>query len=158
MNNKKICSFFVSEYHLLTVLLPYINEKILEEKNIELVLQNDMNIKVKEYLSKVKSLNLENEEILKLKWKKTKIEKVTLKSKEIIIVVGNQKYIEDAKKIIDITSNIEEIVDCYSISNDMEEINKIVARYEEILNTDGKHNLEKNSQNTQKRKTIQTQM
>ena len=30
IEKKKVCSFFVSEYHLLTILLPYINEKIVE--------------------------------------------------------------------------------------------------------------------------------
>ena len=34
MNKKKMCSFFVSEYHLLTMLLPYINEEIVKNKNL----------------------------------------------------------------------------------------------------------------------------
>lgn len=36
MNNQKICSFYISEFHLLTIVLPYINEKILEKKKLQL--------------------------------------------------------------------------------------------------------------------------
>ena len=31
MGNEKMCSFYVSDFHLITILLPYINEKITEE-------------------------------------------------------------------------------------------------------------------------------
>ena len=36
MNKKKFCSFYVSEYHLLTILLPYLDKQI---KNVEILKQ-----------------------------------------------------------------------------------------------------------------------
>lgn len=157
MNNKKICSFFVSDYHLLTALLPYINEKIFEEKKILLILQNDMNKKVKEYFEKVKVLNLQKEEILNLEWKKSKLEKNNIDNEQIIITIGSKEYIEKVKNEIILSDKCEEIIDCYLIK-DMEEIDNILPKYSKILNTEGIKSLEKNLQNAQKRKTIKTQI
>lgn len=157
MNNKEICSFFVSDYHLLTALLPYINEKIFEEKKILLVLQNDMNKKVKEYFDKVKVLNLQKEEILNLEWKKSKLEKINSNDEQIIITIGSKEYIEKVKNVINLNNECEEIIDCYLIK-DMEEIDNILPNYNKILNTEGVKNLKENSQNAQKRKTIKTQI
>ena len=39
MNKKKFCSFYVSEYHLLTILLPYIDEQIKNNQNVEVDLE-----------------------------------------------------------------------------------------------------------------------
>ena len=35
MNNQKVCSFYISEFHLLTIVLPYINPKLEIDNNIE---------------------------------------------------------------------------------------------------------------------------
>ncbi len=157
MNNKEICSFFVSDYHLLTALLPYINEKIFDEKKIQLILENDMNKKVKEYFDKVKVLNLQKEEILNLEWKKSKLEKISSNDEQIIITIGSKEYIEKVKNVINLNNECEEIIDCYLIK-DMEEIDNILPNYNKILNTEGVKNLKENSQNAQKRKTIKTQI
>ncbi len=156
MKNKKICSFFVSEFHLLTTILPYINEKILENKKIELVLQKDMTIKVKEYLNKVKSLNIKSESILKLDWGKKKIDKILKKDNQIILVIGDKEFIDEIDSIINL-DKVEEIIDCYRLDKN-EELDKILDKYEKILSTEGIKSLIKNSQNTQERKTIQTQI
>ena len=156
MNSQKICNFFVSEAHLLTAILPYINEKILEDKNIELVLQNDMTTNVKEYLNKVKSLNVDKEKILKLNWKKT--ENIScIKNEEIMIIIGDEEYIRNANKVININDITEEILNCYKICS-VEQVNEIISEYDEMLSTDGKNKIYKNLQNVQKGRTIQTQI
>ena len=156
MNSQKICNFFVSEAHLLTAVLPYINEKILEDKNIELVLQNDMTTNVKEYLNKVKSLNVDKEKILKLNWKKT--ENISsIKNEEIMIIIGDEEYIRNANKVINVNDITEEILNCYKICS-VEQVNEIISEYDEMLSTDGKNKIYKNLQNVQKGRTIQTQI
>ena len=155
MNSQKICNFFVSEAHLLTAVLPYINEKILEDKNIELVLQNDMTTNVKEYLNKVKSLNVDKEKVLKLNWKKT--EKININDKEIIIIIGDEEFIKKVNKMINISDMTEEILNCYKIYS-VEQVNEILYEYDEMLSTDGKNKIYKNLQNVQKGRTIQTQI
>ena len=155
MNNQKICNFFVSENHLLTVVLPYINEKILENKKIALVLEKDLCVEVKEYLKKVKSLNFENERILKLEWKRTNIEKINIEEKDIIIVVGNAEYVENVNENINLES--KEVINCYKINN-IEEIDNVLENYTKILNTEGIKSIGKISQKIQKKKIIKTQI
>ena len=157
MNSKKICNFFVSDSHLLTALLPHINEKILENKNVQLILQNDMTFIVKEYLNKIKSLNLEKKKILNLEWKKTNLEKITIKDKDMVIIIGEREYIEEVNKKVETNADIEEILECYRI-NDVKNINEILINYSLILDTEGIKSIQKNSQNAQKKKTIQTQI
>ena len=57
MNKKKFCSFYVSEYHLLTILLPYIDEQIKNNQNVEVVLEEDMIDSVKKYIKRNERYN-----------------------------------------------------------------------------------------------------
>ena len=41
-NIEKICSFYVSDWHLVTMLLPYINKQINEKANIVTILESDI--------------------------------------------------------------------------------------------------------------------
>ena len=47
-NVEKLCSFYVSDWHLVTMLLPYINKQINEKANVITLLENDIeeNIKI----------------------------------------------------------------------------------------------------------------
>ena len=69
MNNKnyqveKLCGFYVSDWHLTTTILPYINSKIDEKTNVITILENNIeeNIKVLE-----KFLNLSEKEKIEIK-------------------------------------------------------------------------------------------
>ena len=63
-NLTKLCSFYVSDWHLVTMLLPYINKKINEQAQIATILENNVEENVKKLVEK---LNLKNKEkILKL--------------------------------------------------------------------------------------------
>lgn len=157
MRKEKICSFYVSDFHLITILLPYINEKILEEKEIITILQNDVSKSIKRYLKSVKNLNIEKERILDIGWKEIKKMKNLDLENKTVIVSGEEDFV---KKINDeIYKEIEdyELLNCYKIDN-TEDIAKIASEYSIFLNTSGKTELTENSQNEQKRKTIQTQI
>ena len=41
-NIMKLCSFYVSDWHLVTMLLPYINKKVNEKEKVITVLENDI--------------------------------------------------------------------------------------------------------------------
>lgn len=157
MNNKKICSFYASDIHLLTILIPYINEKILEGKDIIPILQNDFTNNVRKYLKNVKNLKCEKEKILNIEWKKSKnVLNEKIDSKEIF-VVGKREFIDEMNNKIDKQCSNSEIVNCYRI-DEKESINEILSSYCILLNTKGKMYYEKNSQNAQKRKTIKSQL
>ena len=68
-NLTKLCSFYVSDWHLVTMLLPYINQKINEQAKIATILEKDIRENVETLVEK---LNLKNrEKILNLNWSTT---------------------------------------------------------------------------------------
>ena len=117
---EKLCSFYVSDWHLTTMILPYINSKIEEKANIIPVLENNLEKNIKILVEK---LNLKNKEkILSINWKNTnsikyeniknKLNKETNnKTENIILVNGSKDYIEKNN------SNIEKWLEKSSISN-----------------------------------------
>ena len=156
MNKKKFCSFYVSEYHLLTILLPYINEKILDSQNVEVILEDDMLDYVKKYLKRNEIYNISK--IIKLGWKKTKKEDLKVKDDaDIVIVVGKEKFIQFANEINKEKENIKEIINCYNIET-LNNLSEVVKDHKFVLKTCGLCEIKKSSHNEQKRKTIQTQI
>ena len=153
MNNQKICSFYISEFHLLTILLPYINEKIVEQKEIAVILQNDISKNVKTYLKNVRNLNLDNEKIIDIGWKKN--EDINNIDGKDIIIIGDKKYIDKMNSKIDENNNVGEILNCYKIS-DMDRIDMVLEKHNKVLKTEGKKEFKNFSQNAQKTKTIKT--
>lgn len=156
MKNEKICSFYISEFHLLTILLPYINEKILAQKEIAIILQNDISRDVETYLKNVRNLNLDNEKIINIGWKKSQKFSINDIENKDIIVIGDKKYIEEVNNNIE-KFNVFEILNCYKIS-DIDRIDKVLENHNKVLSTRGKRDSKKFSQNAQKRKTIRTQL
>lgn len=154
MNNQKnkiskLCSFYVSDWHLITMLLPYINKKINEEVEIATILEKDIENNIKTLVEK---LNLKNsEKILEINWKnKSKNIESIIESKigkEILIIVnGSKEFIkksnEEISNYLKVNSkNFEniniKIVDCYEIVEFNGSIIEILDNHDKILNTSG---------------------
>lgn len=101
---EKICSFYVSDWHLVTMLLPYINKKIEEKSKITTILEKDIESNIETLVEK---LNLKkSEKILEINWKKQEVKKYSklaqILSKQIdynvteniILVNGTKEYID----------------------------------------------------------------
>ncbi len=154
-NVERLCSFYVSDWHLVTMLLPYINKEINEKANIITILENDIeeNIKIL-----TKKLNLKNEEkIFNLNWKKTngiKYKEIENKMKKlekdevlnVIFINGNKSYIDLTNKNIDkfLKENKEKykkinikIIDCYEVGEFNINMREILDKHNKILNTSG---------------------
>lgn len=156
MKKRNFCSFYVSEYHLLTILLPYINEQITNSKNVELILENDMIDYVKKYLKRSEIDNMSK--IVKLGWKKCKNENIEIDGNtDIIVVCGCKMFIENANKFVCNSKNVKEIINCYNLES-LDDLNGIVKEHDFVLRTNGLCEIKKSSHNEQKRKTIQTQI
>ena len=154
MNNKKVCSFYISEFHLFTILLPYINEKISKQKDVTLILEDNLENDLKKYLKNIPIYN--KDEILKLEWKKTRKENnVTIKN--TVIIIGTKEFVEKINLEFENVEEVEEIINCYKLE-EVNEIDEIIKKYNYILRTKGRFNLDKNSHNEQKRKTIKSQI
>lgn len=131
---EKLCCFYVSDFHLEMILLPYINNKL--DENIIIKTEKDLRDTVETLVSKM-NLNDENKEkILSLGWNVKEYKKIENKSN--IIIIGNQKYIDDMNgqikkdEIKDVT-----IVDCYNFEDTKDEMETIISNYSKSLNTTG---------------------
>lgn len=153
---EKVCSFYVSDWHLVTMLLPYINSKI--DKNVEIItiLESEMKEKIKTLLEK---LNLKNKkEILDINWDSLKSKKYADISKRlkkqvkenienVILINGSKEYIE--KNNINIekwmknssVKNIK-IINFFEVTEFNNNIMEILDNHDKILNTSGEKEID----------------
>ena len=158
-NIEKICSFYVSDWHLVTMLLPYINKQINEKANIITLLEIDIEENIKTLIQK---LNLKNEnKILSLNWKKSNGKKYSevkkkikdLKCKDelnVIFINGGKEYIDSTnkniEKFIDENKNKYDktkikIVDCFEVGEFNLNLQEILHTHDSILNTSGEKDI-----------------
>ena len=110
---KKICSFNVSNWHLITMIIPYINKKIEEGVCVENLLEEDIENMVKMFLEKLVLNDELKKKIVTSNWKSSKeVVSYTSISKSLnlliknndtisIIISGTKQYIEAVNKNID---------------------------------------------------------
>lgn len=145
-NLTKLCSFYVSDWHLVTMLLPYINQKINEQAKIATILEKDIEENV---VTLVEKLNLKNKEkILNLNWSKrseiiSKINEIENNQELIIFINGSKEFIEKINKKItkyfetDLKVKNVKIVNCYEVIEFNGSIQEILDSHDKILNTSG---------------------
>ena len=142
----KICGFYVSDWHLVTMILPYINEKVEKGAKITTILEKDIEENV---ITLLKKLNLKDEEkILNINWKKNNKNKLTLnvenQNQELIVIInGNKDFIEEKNKKISkyfkthIISNNIRIINLYEITEFNGSITEILDEHDKMINTSG---------------------
>lgn len=142
----KLCSFYVSDWHLVTMLLPYLNRKINEQAKIATILEKSMKENV---ITLVEKLNLKNKDnIINLNWEKTEkgnnvFRNLTEEKEEIIIINGTKEFIEAKNKKLEQylqTHHIKQkvkIINCYEVIALDGEISSILDEHDKILNTSG---------------------
>ena len=141
-NNKieKICCFYVSDFHLEMILVPYINAHINE--NIVIITENDFNETVGILVSKMNLKKENKEKILNLGWNGKK--ENNIEDKSIIIIIGNKKYIENKNDEIRERNNEDiTIIDCYNFEDIKQNMDNIINDYSKNLKTTGFGNIEK---------------
>lgn len=154
-NIKKICNFYMSDWHFTVMLLPYINKEINMKTQIFTIFENDITQKVKTLVDK---LNLKNkDQILKINWKNADINNIIyqlenkLKNNDnnIVIINGTNNYIKEVNKKVEniiyndkfLQKNIK-IIDCYDFEENKEKINTIIGKYDSMVNTSGEIKVE----------------
>ena len=83
---EKLCGFYVSDWHLATTVLPYINSKIEENTKVITFLENNIEKNIQILMQK---LNLKNKnDILKIRWKNNIInyEKNAIKAFDFVTI------------------------------------------------------------------------
>ena len=130
---EKTCCFYVSEFHLEMILVPYINEKI--EENITILSQRKLRETAEILISKINLKQENKEKILKLKWDGEE----KIKENSNIIIIGSKEYIKSKNQEIS-DKNPRSIIDCYDFEEEKDNMNEIIKDYEKTLNTLGKNN------------------
>ena len=128
----KVCCFYASGEHLMSILLPYINEKLEENQNIVTILEEDIGKETKD-LKKIFNFEKENwskiEEVLK--------RKENLKNSEfkdsIVIIIGNNSFLEQKNKI----DEAKIVINCFEVMQGLDKIEKILEESDKILTTKG---------------------
>ncbi len=157
-NVKKICSFCVSDWHFITMLIPYIHTKLEKNEKIEVFTQHSQFDAMSIFLSKLTLNDQIKQKLIELNWNTSKIgrysdlqnrlEKIQ-ESNITIIVKGENSYIEKLNRYIE-KWNINEkkeykqitILNCYEVMQFNKNIESILAKHDKILNTSGEKEIE----------------
>lgn len=136
MNTKCFCSFYASEAHLVTMLLPYMKQKMDEEYDIKIFSENDLTEISKKIIDNILTKD-ENGNLKKLEWKNEKV-KINENRKKLIIIVGSDDYMDNIKcELIGILKEDDIVIDCFEYDRDEDEILAILGKHSKIVNTKG---------------------
>lgn len=155
-NVKRMCSFYVNDVHLITMLLPYIERKIkgsgkfytFFEKDYEKVIQmllSKLNLK-EELKEKINSINWNNKKEIKYEKIKERLDQAKNDKEIYLLVNGSNEYIKNVNLCIDRYLKKNElkinIINCYDIVEFNKNIIGILNKSNKILNTSGEHEIE----------------
>lgn len=159
---RKTCGFYVSEYHMVTMLLPHIVTKVEKGVKIDTILNNNIKKEIKELVSKLNINDITKAKVLNINWESTDekdfseikdfMEKVIKNSNDIeILINGTKSQIDNIIKNIEywLDMNIDKIegihiniINCYEVSEFNSNINSILNEHEYIINTSGEYPVE----------------
>ena len=133
---KNICNFYVSEYHLEIMLLPYISKKIDNEENITIITEIDLESTLNVVIERINLEKDKKEKIKKIGWNIQNIENII--SNTNVILIGSKKCINE--KVFELkerqVENLE-IIACYNYNEVKNDMKEIVSKYDGMLNTLG---------------------
>lgn len=161
-NYLKICSFYVSDWHLTAMILPYVEKAEEREEHLNTILEKNISYNMKEILERTKISERKREEIEKIGWENKNIikygdikkymEKITKFHKKITIIVeGSKEKIECIGKNIDkwikksekkLEKKEIKIINCYELMEFNQNLTEILDEHDKILNTSGIHEIE----------------
>lgn len=130
-NIKRVCSFYVSDFHLEMIILPFISEKIKENKKIKIITENSLEESMKILLSKI---NIKNkEDILSINWENNYIDEIS--DDTVMVINGTEKYINSKNEELKTINKNIEIVNCFKFDEVKDKIGDIVKQHERVINS-----------------------
>ncbi len=136
---KNICNFYVSEYHLEIMLLPYISKKIDNEENITIITEIDLESTLNVVIERINLDKDKKEKIKKIGWNIQNIENIeNIIPNTNVILIGSKKFInEKVFELKERQGEILEIIACYNYNEVKNDMKEIVSKYDGMLNTLG---------------------
>lgn len=161
-DTKRSCSFYISDMHFATMIMPFIGKQVENGKIITTFLENNYTKNIELVLARTTIKEEQKRKILNINWKETntikylnaeKILKNNIKKdkENIIIINGSKQYIDITRKFIEnfMQKNIKKyentklfIMDFYEVGTFNENITDILDEHEIIFNTSGEHQIE----------------
>jgi DNA integrity scanning protein DisA with diadenylate cyclase activity len=138
----KICSFNVNEYHLVTILMPYIYEAINKEKKIITFFEKNLK-PIYEKVLNTSSMFWKNKENLDtVDWNKLELDKISEKfkyaeDKSIVIIAGTKDFVERINKLVLNFHTNFTLVNCFEINEFSKNTEIKINDYSKMLNTKG---------------------
>ncbi|MBR6034244.1 MAG: hypothetical protein IKP28_05915 [Clostridia bacterium] len=144
-NTKKLCGFCVSDWHFITMITPYINEKINNGEDVRIYTEKDMTNLIKTFLSKLTIKEETRQNLISLDWNKKAIDEEIeeTKGKYITIIVnGTNQYISELNKRINERFEKENdinitIINIFDVSQFKQNVYEILSKHDKVLNTSG---------------------
>lgn len=138
MNMKKLCCFYLNDIHLITMLLPYINERIDQSTKIVTILEKNISESAERVIPKVHLKN--SESLLNINWKEKDVkdvEKLDLDN-NLVIVSGGDGFIKKVNEILNNRNQEKfDILNCFQIMQANNDLYKILDYHDKIVNTSG---------------------
>lgn len=168
---KKVCGFYVSSMHLVTMMLPYIKDKINHKIKIETFFEYSLNNNINNMLNNLIIKKEDKEKILNINWKNSKLKKYSNIEKNLkniienneeinLLISGSEKYINEINNMLNLffekyTAKINNkkitIINCYEVTEFDDNIREILDEHEFIINTSGIHKVEEIFEDYKKR-------
>lgn len=169
----KVCSFYVNEWHLTTMMLPYMNRRLEENTKVMTILENGIQDKVEELISKMNLSKESTNKVLNISWTSNKmfkygeikkwIEEQLEEDKDIdILVDGTTDYIDIVNRNIEKVINENKkkvknkritVINCYEVTQ-FNNINDVLEKHNSILNTSGIKQIEEVFEGYEKAGTV----
>lgn len=137
MNKKRLCCFYVNDIHLITMLLPYINERINESTKVITILETDMSRGAEKVIEGIQGKK--SEDLLKISWKNKKLSYLyenDIKDK-LLVISGKDEFINEANKIITNRKESCTILNCYEMMQGSSRLQEILDEHDKVVNTSG---------------------
>ena len=146
---KKICNFYINEWHLVTAILPYVAKLLENGIKIDAYCEKNIHKNVELLLSRINIKNKYKKQILNINFgkenKNINLNNLLSENNKVsIIVSGSENYIEKVndeiiRKIESGVCKICEIniINCYKISDNQDSIKGILEKYDKLLRTSG---------------------
>ena len=143
MNKSKYCSFYVSDIHLVTMLLPYINEKMKEGKEFITIFETDISESAKKVIKSISLKRKEEQSFINIGWRKREnVDNINLEDK-YIIVMGSDEFIKKVNENLNEREESFTIMNCFEVFQAEKIIDEIILEHEKLVNSKGENDIDK---------------
>ena len=140
VNKENSCAFYASDYHLEMIMLPYINKKINENKNVYVFTQNNLEETVNTLIEKVNIDNKIKNKVLDINWKnddENKYKNLINDNNAVVFIKGNENYINKVNTSLNQIKDEKEleIIDCFNLEEIGNKMPQIITEHRNIITT-----------------------